>query len=151
MRQFRLAAFALLALAASCASLTPSPGGGASVPEGPSVIPSTPLALGDYRSASSASVLNAFERTVSSRYGAGLTLSAVTADLRRNEFNCGAAAAGDRGDPPAQVCRRTITQSGCTHTWQVHLYDADRNARLARTRALYDRRCGDDGLLGGPS
>jgi hypothetical protein len=150
MKQLRFAALGLLAFAASCASIAPTPGGGVSTPSGAASIPSTPLALGDYRAESAGAVLGGFERTVASRYGEGMTLSAVTADLRRNEFNCAATTATDRGDPPAQVCRRTIAQSGCTHTWQVHLFDADNNARLARTRALYDRRCGNDGLLGGP-
>jgi hypothetical protein len=149
MKQLRFAALGLLALAASCATVAPTPGG-TNTPEGPSSIPSTPLALGDYRGGSASAVLSGFEQTVATRYGEGLTLSSVTADLRRNDFNCAAAAASDRGDPPAQVCRHTVTQSGCTHTWQVHLFDAGNNARLARTRALYDRRCGNDGLLGGP-
>ncbi len=93
--------------------------------------------------------MQSFERTISSRYGAGLQLSAVTADLRRNDFTCSAPGAG-RGDPPAQVCRRTVTAEGCTHTWQAHLFDAGGDGQLARTRGLYDRRCGGDGLLGGP-
>lgn len=152
MKQLRWAALGLVALASACATVAPPPaGGGVSTPDGPASIPSTPLALGDYRGGSASSVLSGFERAVTERYGEGQTISAVTADLRRNDFNCAAAAASDRGDPPAQVCRHTVTQSGCTHTWQVHLYDADNNARLARTRALYDRRCGNDGLLGGPS
>lgn len=150
MKQLRLAALGLLALAASCATVVPPPPGGTVTPEGPSSIPSAPLSLGDYRGGSAASVLSGFERAVAERYGEGQTISAVTADLRRNDFNCAASAASDRGDPPAQVCRHTVTQSGCTHTWQVHLFDADNNARLARARALYDRRCGNDGLLGGP-
>jgi hypothetical protein len=151
MKQLRFAVLGLFALASACATAVPAPGGGVSTPGGPSAIPSAPLALGDYRSESAGAVLSGFERGVASRYGEGQTLSAVMADLRRNDFNCAAAAASDRGDPPAQVCRHTVTQSGCTHTWQVHLYDIDNNARLARTRALYDRRCGNDGLLGGPS
>ena len=48
--------------------------------------------------------LEAFQQGVTSRYGAGLQVAAVSSDLRRNEFNCGAApprAEGNRGDPPA--------------------------------------------------
>ena len=92
----------------------------------------------------------AFQRTINQRYGAGLQISAVAADLRRNDFTCSAASRGERGDPPAQVCRKTETVSGCTHTWQAHLFDSGNDNRLARTRGLYDRRCGGDGLLGGP-
>jgi hypothetical protein len=121
----------------------------ASTPSGVSV-PTGSLDLGNWRNASEADTLAAFQQNVASRYGAGLALSAASADLRRNEFTCGAAPPLDqgRGDPPAQVCRRTITASGCTHTWQVHVFGA--GDQLERTRGLYDRRCGGDGLLGGP-
>lgn len=141
----------LLALALS-ACVTPTSGPGA--PSGPSNIPSAPIDLGAWRTASESATLNSFQQLIMARYGAGLALSAVSGDLRRNEFSCGAAPTrteDGRGDPPAQVCRRTVTNSGCTHTWQVHLFDAGGNGRLARTRPLYDRRCGGDGLLGGPS
>lgn len=147
MKQLRFAALGFAFLAASCASITAPPG--TSAPVGLASIPSTPLALGDYRSASAGAVLRDFENTVSSRYGEGVAISAVAADLRRNDFSCASGAASDRGDPPNQVCRHTVTQSGCTHTWQVHLYGG--GPGLTRTRALYDRRCGNDGLLGGPS
>jgi hypothetical protein len=127
--------------------------GGVSTPSGPASIPSSALDLGDWRRGSEAATLSAFQDNVASRYGAGLAIAAVSGDLRRNEFNCGAApprAAGNRGDPPAQVCRKTTSANGCTHTWQVHVFDAGGDGRLARTRGLYDRRCGGDGLLGGP-
>lgn len=139
---------AAFALALSACATTPT---GVSTPSGPAAIPSAPLDLGDWRRASAAVTLSSFERTINARYGAGLQIAAVAADLRRSEFRCAAPARGDgRGDPPAQVCRRTVTVEGCTHTWQTHLFDANNDARLARTRALYDRRCGGDGLLGGP-
>ncbi len=114
-------------------------------------IPSTSLNLGDWRRANANLVAQHFEREVGGRYGAGLALTAVSSDLRRNEFTCAPNRddAG-RGDPPEQICRKTITVEGCTHTWQVHLYDVDGNEALARARALYDRRCGGEGLLGGP-
>ena len=106
------------------------------------------LDLGEWRTSSEAATLAAFQQNVSARYGAGLALTDALADLRRSSFNCGPAPSPDLGDPPAQVCRRTTTANSCTHTWQVHLFDAD--GSLARTRGLYDRRCGGDGLLGGP-
>jgi hypothetical protein len=108
------------------------------------------LDLGGWRTADEAATLTAFQRNVSDRFASGIAISDATADLRRTEFNCGDAPPLDegRGDPPAQVCRRTVTLNGCTHTWQVHLFGGDE--RLSRTRGLYDRRCGNEGLLGGP-
>lgn len=147
MKYLRCIGLAALALAASCATLPPP---GAEAPTGDARIPSAAIELGDYRNANAGAVLSQFERTIASRYGEGMSLSTVAADLRRNDFNCAAVTPGERGDPPNQVCRRTVTADACTYTWQVHLFDAGNNARLSRTRALYDRRCGADGLLGGP-
>lgn len=139
--------FAAAALALSACATVPA---GTTAPEGPSAITGE-LDLGDWRNANEAATLAAFEQNVSGRYGAGLQVSAATADLRRQDFTCGDAPAVDeqgRGDPPAHVCRRTVTANNCTHTWQAHLFEQD--GRLSRTRGLYDRRCGNEGLLGGP-
>jgi hypothetical protein len=146
MKRYLAAAALVFALAACETTGISSP----SAPSAPAAIPSAPLELGDWRSASESATLQAFQQNVEGRYSEGLAISAVSADLRRSEFNCGAAPPQDqgRGDPPAQVCRKTATASGCTHTWQVHLFEA--NGALSRTRGLYDRRCGGDGLLGGP-
>lgn len=147
MRALHLLTACALVLAACATPAGPAtPGGGSRIPE-------APIDLGDWRNASEAATFSAFQQQVTARYGEGVQLAAVSGDLRRAEFNCaaGPARADGRGDPPAQVCRRTITAGGCTHTWQVHLFDTSGNARLARTRGLYDRRCGGDGLLGGPS
>jgi hypothetical protein len=144
----RIVAAAGFVLALAACETVPA---GVSAPSGPGAsISSEPVNLGDWRNANETATLEAFQQGVASRYGAGLEISAAAADLRRNEFNCGAAPPQDqgRGDPPAQVCRRTTTASGCTHTWQVHLFGA--GGALDRTRGLYDRRCGGDGLLGGP-
>jgi hypothetical protein len=148
MKQLRILLLAGALLAAACETM---PVGGVSTPTGTGAIPSTPLDLGDWRRASAAQVLSAFQQNIAARYSAGLALSAVSADLRRNDFNCAppAPATDPRGDPPEQVCRRTTTANGCTHTWQVHLFD--NSGRVERARGLYDRRCGNDGLLGGPS
>lgn len=141
--------YAAVLMLGACATM---PVGGVATPSGPREIPGGALELGNWRTASEAATLSAFQQNVAARYGVGAAVSAASADLRRNEFSCGAAprAVDDRGDPPAQVCRRTITLNGCTHTWQVHLFDANNDGRLARTRGLYDRRCGGEGLLGGP-
>ncbi|HRO02116.1 MAG TPA: hypothetical protein PLS69_00720 [Terricaulis sp.] len=147
MKRLHVVAAALMLGIAACAS---TPGGGVSTPSGPAAIPSSPLDLGDWRRASAEATLQGFQRTINQRYGAGLEISAVAADLRRNDFSCSAPGAGQRGDPPSQVCRKTETVNGCTHTWQAHLYDSGGDNRLARSRGLYDRRCGGDGLLGGP-
>jgi hypothetical protein len=150
MNYARTIAVSLALLLGACATL---PVGGVTEPTGPATIPAAPVNLGDWRNASEAATLGAFQEGVSARYGAGLPIASVSGDLRRNDFNCTAApprAEGNRGDPPAQVCRKTTTASSCTHTWQVHLFDAGGDGRLARTRGLYDRRCGNDGLLGGP-
>jgi hypothetical protein len=148
MKYARTIVVSLALLLGACETL---PTGGVTEPSGPSVIPSTPISLGDWRNANEATTLEAFQQGIASRYGAGLEVANVSADLRRNDFNCGAApprAEGNRGDPPAQVCRKTTSANGCTHTWQVHLFGD--GAALSRTRGLYDRRCGSDGLLGGP-
>lgn len=148
MKYARTIVVSMALLLGACETLPIS--GGVTEPSGPAAIPSAPISLGDWRNASEAATLQSFQQGVASRYGEGLQIAAVSADLRRNEFTCGAApprAEGNRGDPPAQVCRKTTTANGCTHTWQVHLFG---DGALARTRGLYDRRCGSDGLLGGP-
>lgn len=141
-----IAALAALAACTTAAVTSPSP------PAGSSTIPTAPLDLGDWRIATPPATLSAFEANVAARYGAGVRVSDASADLRRQEFNCASApsAADGRGAPPAQICRRTFTADNCTHTWQVHVFDEAGTGRVARTRGLYDRRCGNDGLLGGP-
>lgn len=139
-----LAAAVLLAACETIPAAAPPPEAGARF-EGD-------LDLGGWRTANEAATLSAFQRNVTNRYNAGISISDATADLRRTEFNCGDAPPQDqgRGDPPAQVCRRTVTLNSCTHTWQVHLFEQNGDGRIARTRGLYDRRCGNEGLLGGP-
>jgi len=126
---------------------------GVSTPAGSGQIPSGPIDLGAWRTSSQAASFREFQRSITNRYSVGLAISAVAADVRRSRFNCSDPPrdlADNRATPPVFVCRRTITEQGCTHTWQVHLFDNMNNRRLSRTRALYDRRCGSDGLLGGP-
>jgi hypothetical protein len=148
MKYARTIVVSLALLLGACETL---PTGGVTAPSGPSAIPATAISLGDWRSANEATTLEVFQQGIASRYGAGLELANVSADLRRNDFNCGAAPprlADNRGNPPEQVCRKTTTANGCTHTWQVHLFGNE--GALTQTRGLYDRRCGSDGLLGGP-
>jgi hypothetical protein len=140
-------ALAAALFCAACA-VTPAVAPG---PSAPDAIPSTPFDLGgNWQSASVGATLERFRNGVARRYSAGLDLRAVAADLRQNDFNC----RNERNagaEAPTQVCRKTETVSDCTHTWQVHLYDSSGDNVLARARPLYDRRCGGDGLLGGPS
>lgn len=145
----RRLALALALAAAACST----PIAGMSTPAGPAQIPSTEIELGNWRASNEGATQGAFQRGINSRYAAAAAISTVAADLRRNRFACAAAPrdlADNRGVPPAQVCRRTITAAGCTHTWQVHLFDNMSDRRLAHTRSLYDRSCGADDLLGGP-
>ncbi len=138
-----LASAAAMAFLAGCASLQTA----STSPRGPARIPDAPLELGPYRTASISATAADFARIVSRRYGEGVALSAVAADLRDNSFAC-AAPRDRRGDPPAQLCRRTIRVGECSHSWQVALYAE--NQGLSRSRGLYDRACrSDGGLLGG--
>ncbi len=140
---FRLALVAAL-LVSACETLPAGTTGPAAR------LPSTPLELGDWRRANAGAVTQHFERQVASRYAVGAPLAAVSADLRRNDFSCAVNRdSAGRGDPPDQICRRSVSADTCTHTWQVHLFDAA-GGGLGRARALYDRSCGADGLLGGP-
>ena len=135
-------------LASACATV---PGSGSSSPSVAVHIPAAPIDLGDWRRAGANALIQQFEREIAARYTTGIPLSAVSSDLRRNDFVCAENRddAG-RGTPPVQICRKALTAENCTHTWQVHLFNAAGNSALARTRTLYDRHCGSDGLLGGP-
>lgn len=138
---------ALMALSASACMTTPA--SGPTAPAGATATPTTSLDLGDWRHASAEATLSHFESEVQARYAVGAPVAAAGADLRRNDFTCAANTdQTNRGDPPAQICRKTLTADNCTNTWQVHLFGAA--GHLTRVRALYDRRCGGDGLLGGP-
>ncbi len=136
----------LAVLAASCATdvVTPS--------ETHNAVATGPLDLGDYQHADVNAVVQSFETSANAHYAAGQAFAPVLADLHTNQFNCAANHdASHVGDPPAQICRKTVTESGCTYTWQVHLFDNHGDAHIARTRELFDKRCGHEGLLGGPS
>jgi hypothetical protein len=109
--------------------------------------PTGPLALGDYAKESEGAIRGEFSKTVVQRYVAGAPLPQVDKDLADNKFAC-AAAPQTGGDPPDRVCRRQIKASGCTYTFQVHLYNDPGKTGLARVRGLYDKACGEE-LLGG--
>jgi hypothetical protein len=143
--KYAMLALGLALLASGCETMSQSAPSAASAPSGA-------LDLGDWRNAAPAATLTQFESAVASRYAVGSSVSDAAADLRRNDFTC--AANNDtsgRGDPPAQICRKTVTADTCTGTWQVHLFDTSGDGRIARARALFDKRCGREGLLGGPS
>ena len=131
-----------MALLAGCETM--QAGGGVS-----NAHSAAPIDLGDWRHATAAATMTTFEGIVHSRYPAGSSIAAAASDLQHNEFNCAVNHdASTRGEPPAQICRRTVAAENCTNTWQVHLFGA--GDALTRARPLYDRRCGGDGLLGGP-
>lgn len=143
-----------LALLAACASTLPGSTTasvpGAVAPRGGG-LPGGPIDLGDWRRADQQGQQQRFSALIVRRYAAGAPLSTALSDLRSNQFACAAPARGRAGDPPAQVCRRTLSDAGCTHTWQAHLWADAGGAKLARVRGLYDKRCAKDGgLLGGP-
>jgi hypothetical protein len=137
MRSAVLAVLTALALA-SCVS--------------PSAGPTTPgraagIDFGDWQRASQRSVAARFSGGIERRYRQGAPLPEVVADLRVNRFACTPGQPTRRGVAPSQICRRSLRDRGCVHTWQVHIF-ASRQS-LARARALYDRACEGDGLLGG--
>lgn len=143
--KYAVLALGLTLLAAGCETTSAGAPSAASAP-------SDALDLGDWRNATPAATLTLFEGAVAARYPAGASVSDAAADLRRNDFTC--AANNDttgRGDPPAQICRKTVSADSCTGTWQVHLFDSHGDSHIARARALFDKRCGREGLLGGPS
>src|SRR5689334_6391985 len=141
-----LLALSLALLAAACETTA---GGGES--SGTTQSPGGSLDLGDWRHAPAAATLSQFQSTVGARYSVGSPVSAAVADLRRNDFTCAENSdTTGRGTPPAEICRKTVTAENCTGTWQVHLFDAHGDTHIARARALFDRRCGNEGLLGGP-
>ena len=121
----------------------------------PSVTPAITgdLTLGDsWRTQTQAQTLDAFAHTIAGRYGAGTLTERAIADLQHASFTCGENHdVGGRGSPPNEICRHTEVANGCTHTWQVHLFDTSGDGRITRARALFDKRCGREGLLGGPS
>jgi hypothetical protein len=142
----------LLVSVIAAAALAGCAGGAPSTP-GPRGPGGGEIALGDYAKLDEARLSGAFAGVVSQRYPAGIALAAAVADLGRNKFSCGAprpvGKAAAAGDPPAQVCRRVIEAGGCTHTWQVHLFEGGpAKPEVSRARGLYDRACGNDDLLG---
>jgi hypothetical protein len=137
MRSAVLVVLTALALA-SCVS----PSAGPSAPGRPGGIE-----FGDLQRASQRSVASRFSGGIERRYRQGAPLSEVVADLRANRFTCAPGQPTRRGVAPSQICRRSLRDRGCVHTWQVHIFAALQS--LTRTRALYDRACEGDGLLGG--
>ena len=144
-----LASAAALALV-GCATSPTSNGAtaGAAKPRS-AAMPSTPIEFGDFAKADANAVMQRFSSQIRGRYPLGASLSAISADLRKNGFAC-APGAASRGDPPDQVCKRRQRIQSCGYTWQVFLYDDTGAQSLSRVRALYDKDCGD-ALLGGPA
>lgn len=144
---------ALSALAACTTVPASGPSAGkppaAAAPTRATSMPTAPIDLGDPAKGSVDATIARFSGQIMRRYPDKAPLAGVEADLRRNAFACGPSNAR-RGDPPDRVCRRVVRAAGCAHTFQVHLFVDGKAAKLDRVRALYDRQCGGDGLLGGP-
>jgi hypothetical protein len=110
---------------------------------------SGPIDLGDWRRLAERPVAERFSDHINRRWEPGAPLSTVGADLTRQGFACDRLRLR-RTDGPAQSCTLQRVDAGCTHIWIVSLYDEPGAARLERLRSIYDRRCGRDGLAGGP-
>lgn len=108
-----------------------------------------PIDFGQYAMQEPQTTASRFQSQMSRRYGPGQSLPVVWSDLRGQGFVCSPPSSA-RGDPPDQACRKRVMVGGCEYTWQVMTYDSAGDQRLARLRSLFDRRCGRDGLLGGP-
>lgn len=122
------------------------------LPRGDNLPPAGSIDLGDWRGGAPGTVAQRFSSAMARRYALGSSFAVAMDDLRANQFTCARGVQG-RGDPPDQVCRRAISDRGCTHTWQAHLFDDAPNqaSTISRVRGLYDKSCAaEDGLLGGP-
>lgn len=135
---------------AACAPFPTAPPTGAAPPTGTAGFNPGPVPLGAYERSSASAVARSFAEALGRRYAPDAPLSAITADLSANAFSC-RASRHRLGDPPDQVCRRSAKAGDCDHTWQIYLYDDRGATRLSRVRAVYDRACGPDPLLGGPA
>jgi hypothetical protein len=157
MKIFRCLPLSLLAACVLVAACTPLEEIGVRppppvLPRGDNLPPSGSIDLGDWRGGAPGTVAQRFSSIMARRYELGSPFSSAMDDLRFNQFACARGVQG-RGDPPDQVCRRAISDRGCTHTWQVHLFDDAPNqaTKISRVRGLYDKSCAaEDGLLGGP-
>lgn len=105
--------------------------------------------FGDFRRGPDPSVLQRFSAHVARRWAPGSPIATAVADMRGQGFVC-APGSGRGNDPPDQACRRTVAEGECTYIWQVFVFDDAGAVRVSRVRALYNRRCGRDGLAGGP-
>jgi hypothetical protein len=151
-------AFAVALLIAGCAAFdppTPPRPPAPMIPKGDDIPPAGPIDLGDWRSATASpnSIIQRYSSSLQRRYAPGSAMAEAARDLQTNQFRCMSPPPAKTGDQPDQVCRRSITERGCTYTWQAHLFDDTPNQTLtiSRVRGLYDKRCADsDGLLGGP-
>lgn len=139
-----------------------------SVPQSPAPTPSPPTAasspaafevraieIGDWARESPQAIQARFARSVERAVGRGETIPEALAALQASQFGCNPVTGRGGDERPVQLCERQIRQSGCTHTWQVTLFDPGRQGRASSAEAVYDRVCSGEtgpggGLLGAP-
>jgi hypothetical protein len=138
---------------AACETLAPAPASHAPPPRAVEPLGGGGLTgaidLGDWRRLPEAAVAQRFSAHINRRWAMGAALASVGADLAGQGFACDRLRLR-RAEGPAQSCTLRRAEAGCTHIWTVALYDEPAGPRLQRVRSLYDRRCGRDGLAGGP-
>ena len=151
-----LGAAALLSACVSIPSGPTAPSAAQAMTTAPAAFEACPIEIGDWSRESPQAIQSRFARSVERAVGRGETLAEALSALQASSFGCNPVS-GPRGadDRPVQLCERQIRQSGCTHTWQVMLFDPGRQGRAASAVAIYDRVCAGEtgpggGLLGAP-
>ncbi len=161
MRTHLLAVAVLMAAGLSGCVSIPASGPAPPVPAaGSAALPSAgfeirPIEIGDWARETPQAIQTRFARSVERAVGRGETLAQARSALEASAFGCNPVSGARADDRPVQLCERQIRQSGCTHTWQVMLFDPGRQDRAASADAVYDRVCAGQsgpggGLLGAP-
>lgn len=147
---FGLAATLALSACAATTGLSTGPSGGsdasASTPATSGGPPSSPKVLitrGDWRAVGREAAARDFTTSLQRAVPTGQPLATARATIEASGFSCVKPASGF-----ALSCRLLAQETKCAHVWRV-LINAERD-QVTRARGLYERTCGEDGLLGGP-